>query len=126
MVKDMGVGSNILKYPTGWEAISGTVTATGISAGADGRKIIKAGAILGPDTSGTETIIKDRCAAKVVATNKAECVLLEDVDVTNGSVTAPLLTKGYIDLTKYASGEAPSATVIGYIRANNPMIVFVG
>ena len=125
MVKDMGTGHEILKYPTGWEAITGTVTDNGISADSTGRKIIKAGTILGPDVSG-KTIISDRCSAKMTESADAECVLLEDTDVTSGKSVAPLLVKGYIDLTKYESDDMPSTTEISNLRKNNPMIVFVG
>lgn len=125
MVKDMGTGHEILKFATGWEAITGTVTNTGVDAGSDGRKILKAGTILGPSTNG-KTILVDRDKAKVTSSSDAECVLLEDTDVTSGEAVAPLLTKGYIDLSKYAAGDAPSSTLMGYLKANNPMIVFVG
>ena len=63
------------------------VSASGVSADADGRKIVKAGSIL-------------NASGSVVNDGTAEGVLLYDVDVTNGDTNGALVVFGFIDGTK--------------------------
>lgn len=77
------------------------VTNTGVAAGSDGKKIIKAGTPVGGDTN----VLLNRQTALVV-TNlaadgaKAQGVLLHDVDVTAGATNATLVIFGYINPNK--------------------------
>ena len=63
------------------------VSATGITADEDGKKIVKAGSIL--DKNGA-----------IVNDGTAEGVLLYDVDVTHGDAPGALVVFGFIDGTK--------------------------
>lgn len=63
------------------------VSATGISADADGKKIVKAGSIL-------------NASGAIVNDGTAEGVLLYDVDVTYGDASGALVVFGFIDGTK--------------------------
>lgn len=74
------------------------VSATGISAGADGKKIVKAGSILSS-------------AGAIVNDGTAEGVLLTDVDVTYGDAPGALVVFGFIDGTKIPVREIDSAAL---------------
>lgn len=74
------------------------VSATGITADADGRKIVKAGSIL--DKNGA-----------IVNDGTAEGVLLYDVDVTYGDAQGALVVFGFIDGTKLPVSNLTSACV---------------
>lgn len=72
------------------------VSATGISADADGKKIVKAGSILST-------------AGAIVNDATAEGVLLWDVDVTYGDAAGSLVMFGFIDKTKLPVQPAEAA-----------------
>lgn len=63
------------------------VSATGVEADADGKKIVKAGSILSAE-------------GKIVNDGTAQGVLLYDVDVTYGDASGALVVFGFIDGTK--------------------------
>lgn len=80
------------------------VTNTGLTAGSDGKKIIKAGTPVGGATSA----LTDRKAV-LIATNdatngeKTQGVVVHDVDVTAGQTTATVAFMGVIDMAKMDS-----------------------
>ena len=75
--------------------ISCMVANTGVSAGDDGRKIIKAGSPVKGDLTARQT-------AFTLTTSEEDCagVLLHDADVTDGNANATLLIFGSVDLNK--------------------------
>lgn len=106
-----GNSKEILKYN---EFVSTPVTVTdvGVSANGSGKKIVKAGSIVGGKTNPTLTteggdVVEDKNTS--VKGEKAEGVLLYDVDVTNGPREGAMVISGFIDLAKIP--KAPDATV---------------
>lgn len=79
-------------------AVSCKLANTGISAGADGRKIMKAGTPLEGDLKARDT------AFKVAVKDKAACgILLHDVDVTANNANGTCLVFGFVDESKLDS-----------------------
>lgn len=93
-VTEFGNSKTILKFADHYVNKPYTVSATGVTADADGRKIVKAGTVL-PANDAT-----------------AEGVLFYDVDVTHGDAAGALLIHGFVDSTKLdvqPSAEAKAA-----------------
>lgn len=110
---------NILKYyGTGtWNAIPVMVDDVGVTAGADGKKIVPAGSIVGGTAN---PVLANRNEPVSVKTdNTAEGVLLYSVDVSSGPVGTAMITEGYIDLNKIPT--APTTAVVGAL----PNITFM-
>lgn len=104
---------SIVKFPDHYVNVDVTVSATGVTADADGKKIVPAGTILG--TSGANPILSDRTQTAKDVNNaddgaKAEGVLFTDVDVTYGDAPGAMLIHGFVDLNKIPA--APDATVV--------------
>ena len=88
------------------------VTNTGLTAGSDGKKIIKAGTPVGGATSALlnrQTVL----IATNDATNgaKTQGVVIHDVDVTAGQATATVAFMGVIDLNKMDTSFSLDTTV---------------
>lgn len=88
---------NILKFAN-FEAVAVTVDDAGISANAEGKKIVPAGTPVKGKTKAVlvnpnEPVIKDDTAT-------VEGILLYDVDVTYGKKEGSMLLFGFVDLTK--------------------------
>lgn len=71
---------------------------TGVTAGADGKKIVKAGTPAKVDPSNLQT------AATVITSNEnindANVIILHDVDVTNGNANATGLVMGIVNYNR--------------------------
>lgn len=82
---------------------------TGISAGEDGRKIIKAGSAVG----GTTSVLTNRQTAlqKTTTATQAQGVLLHDLDVTDGDANGTMLVFGFVDLNKIDTDAQPASDV---------------
>lgn len=96
---------NILIAPELAFSLGCKVSRTGVEAGSDGRKIIKAGTPLAGDFTARDTaftVAKDT-GASTPKTSDATCVLLHDVDVTSGNANATALIFGFIDVSKLDS-----------------------
>lgn len=95
----------ILKFPDHYVAMPVTVSNAGVTANAEGKKIVPAGTILGGGFIESETV-------HAVKTNAvgAEGVLFWDVDVTHGPAPAAAIIHGFIDLDKLP--EAPAAEAV--------------
>lgn len=91
----------ILKY-SDFTGVPVTFDDTGISADAEGKKIVKAGTIVGGG------FLKDRTKKALKSTEAvaAEGVVLYDVDVTHGPKGGSVVVEGYINLDKIP--EAPT------------------
>lgn len=104
-------------------AVNIKVSNTGVEANAAGKKIRKAGTVLGGALADPTT---GAVAASTAATDNsnnptpAEGILLYDVDVTDGAADGVLLVQGVVDQSKL------SGTVNAYNRGTMPGIVFVG
>lgn len=110
---EFGVNSDIRIAPEQGFTISCQVGDTGVVAGSDGRKILKAGTPVG----GATNVLENRDTKLVLTTGstdgaKAQGVILHDVDVSSGSNNATLVVAGVIDLLKLDSD------VVGYIDTN--------
>lgn len=92
----------ILKFPDHAVSLAVTVSDVGITANADGKKIVLAGTVIGGGFLSSLTIQ----AVKLNGTG-AEGVLLNDVDVTYGPAPGAALIHGFVKLD--ALPEAPVA-----------------
>ena len=101
-----GTEKTILIAPELAFTIPVQVTNTGITADADGKKIIKAGTPIG----GSTNVLENRNTVLVVANGStAQGVILHDVDVTAGQENAEMVVAGYVDLNKIAVADQPVA-----------------
>lgn len=77
---------------------------TGISAGSDGRKIIRAGTPISGDIEARNTAFTKATTSSdgepPVSTSNAVGILLHDVDVTNGNNNGVIVLFGFVDLEK--------------------------
>lgn len=85
-------------------ALSCKVANTGVSAGADGKKIIKAGTPLAGNMEARETAFTVGTDANAVG------IILHDVDVTDGTKNAQVCTFGFVDSGKLDSTVAAMFT----------------
>lgn len=79
-------------------AFSCMVANTGVSADADGKKIVKAGTPISGDLTARGTAFVK--ASTTEGVSNATGILLHDVDVTDGTKNAQVVVFGFIDLTK--------------------------
>lgn len=103
--KTSAVSTNQILFATTPQMSVGVVVAnTGITAGADGKKIIKAGTpIHGDLTARTTAFTKETTST---GTSNATAILLHDVDVTSGNANATALVFGFVDLNKLDTATA--------------------
>ena len=101
-----GTEKTILIAPELAFTIPVQVTNTGVTADADGKKIIKAGTPIG----GSTNVLENRNTVLVVANGStAQGVILHDVDVTAGQENATMVVAGYVELNKIAVADQPVA-----------------
>jgi len=117
---------NIIKFPDHYVALPVTVSNAGVVADGDGRKIVKAGTILGGGTlanPANSVTVKNSAGTtgQAGAAVDAEGVLLTDVDVTYGNAAGALLIHGFVDTTKLP--DAPHANAVIALAGR---IVFIG
>lgn len=93
------------------------IKATGVSAGTDGKKVVKAGTPLYGD-------IEKRDTGFTVSAESGNptCILLHDVDVTAGDENGTIVLAGCVDLLKL---DASVKTAVASAKANLPRIIFV-
>lgn len=115
-----GNKTEILKFPDHYVAVGVLVDDAGISANADGKKIVAAGTIVG-GTGGANAILINQVTKATkhntqgAATGAAgagvdaEGILMNDVDVTYGPAQGAMLIHGYVKID--ALPEAPVADV---------------
>lgn len=119
-VTNAETAKDILYLLDDYTAIAVNVSATGVTAGADGRKIVPAGTVIGG-------VLEDPTQAAVAAAGgsgegavAAEGVLYHDVDVTDGDALGTMIIRGVLDGTKLP------ANITAAQKATLPMIVVVG
>lgn len=107
---------DVLLNPDNAFQIGVQVGNTGVSADANGRKIIKAGTPVGGATS---VLVTRNTVLTVTNTStngaNAQGVLRHDVDVTNGNANATLIVRGEVDLSKCPTIEATAKTALTHI-----------
>lgn len=84
------------------------VSDSGVTAGADGRKIVKAGTPLTGNLTARTTAFTSAVTAS--GASNAVGVLLHDVDVTNGADNGTLLIFGFVNLDRIDSTTAALIT----------------
>jgi hypothetical protein len=101
-----GNRKNILKFVDHYVGLAITVSNAGVTANAEGKKIVPAGTILGGGviTDHTKLAVK---ATTTTGVSNAEGVLLHDTDVTLGPAPGSLIIHGFIDRNKIPT--APTA-----------------
>ena len=115
-----GVEKHILIANNSYMAtLPAIIKATGVTAGADGKKVVKAGTPLYGDIEKRDTgfTISGAQGASPVA------VLMHDVDVTAGDENGTLVLAGVVDLLKLESSVKTALT--SAIKAALPRIIFV-
>jgi hypothetical protein len=98
----------ILFYTDPQVSVGVLVSNTGITAGADGRKIVKAGTPLTGSLEARGTAFAK--ASTTEGVSNAVGVLLHDVDVTAGAENGTLLIFGFVDLNKVDTTTAALIT----------------
>lgn len=93
--KSFGNDKQILIAPELAFTIGCLVTNTGVSADAEGKKVLKAGTPVG----GADVLV-NRQSVLAKNTDAPQGVLLHDVDVTKGQANATLVVEGTIDIEK--------------------------
>lgn len=84
-----------------YAAVGVVVGNTGVTAGEDGRKILKAGTpIAGDLTARTTAFTQAVDSGSGTTTSNAVAVLVHDVDVTDGNANATALIFGFVDKNK--------------------------
>ncbi len=89
----------ILKFPDHYVNLAITVSDAGVTANAEGKKIVPAGTILGGGVLEDDTIDAVK-ATTTTGVSNAEGLLFNDTDVTYGPAPGALLIHGFVDLGK--------------------------
>lgn len=116
--------NDFLIAPENAEALSCRIGNTGVTAGGDGKKIIKAGTPLYVATG--KSIFTDR--DEVMTTSSASSAVLQgiarhDYDVTDGTVNGAVLYKGTVDLYKLDS--TVQTLITSTVTSGLPLITFI-
>ena len=119
-VQNAEPAKDILYLLDDYTAIAVNVSDEGVTAGADGKKIVPAGTVIGG-------VLEDPTQAAVAAEGgsgegavAAEGVLMHDVDVTDGEALGTMIIRGVLDGTKLP------ANITAAQKATMPMITVVG
>lgn len=98
-------------------SLSCMVENTGVSAGEDGRKVVKAGTPVSGNLQERDT------AFKVTGEEDTPVgIILHDVDVTKGTANSQVVIFGFVDISKL---EEDVATTVKSMEAKLPKITFV-
>lgn len=91
-----GNTKGILKFPDHYVNVAVTVSDEGVTANAEGKKIVPAGTIVGGG------FLADNTKEAVASTDviAAEGVLFNDIDVTHGPASGAVLIHGFVALDK--------------------------
>lgn len=110
-------GKSILVADSLAFSLGAVIGNTSVTAGADGRKIIKAGTPL------TGDILKRNTAFTVGTSANAVALLLHDVDVTDGNANGTILISGYVDYDKLDANV--QALITNEVAAKLTKITFI-
>lgn len=95
-------------------AVGAVISDSNVTAGSDGRKVIKAGTPLTGSLKARTTAFTKASAGSSSAASDAICILLHDVDVTDGSNNGTVLISGFVDLNKIDTTTA--ALITDYVE----------
>ena len=98
-------------------SLSCMVENTGVSAGEDGRKVVKAGTPVSGNLQERGTAFKVAGAGDTPVG-----IILHDVDVTKGTANSQVVIFGFVDISKL---EASVAATVKSMEAKLPKITFV-
>ena len=99
-------------------SLSCKVANTGVNAGEDGKKIVKAGTPLAGNIEARDT------AFTVAGSEATPCgILLHDVDVTEGTANAQVVIFGFVDSSKL--DESVTQMLSSAMQTKLPKITFV-
>ena len=105
----------ILMFTDPQVSVSVVVGNTGLTAGSDGKKVLKAGTPLAGDLTARNTAFKKATTTAggsgAASTSDAVGILLHDVDVTEDSNNGTLLIFGFVNLDKL---DETTAALIDY------------
>ena len=104
----LGAAKQVLGIVQGKVALSVIVNDAGITANANGKKIIPAGTPVGGDKS---TLADEQAVLSKVDSDKVQGILEHDVDVTSGQASGTLIIHGYINENRLPDGVSISETV---------------
>lgn len=110
---DFGNKKEILKFPDHYVNLAITVDDTGITANADGKKIVLAGTILGGGVLADESKLAVK-ATTADDVSDAEGVLFNDTDVTHGPASGALLIHGFVAIDKLPA--VPTAEEVAALK----------
>ena len=110
-------GKSILVADSLAFSLGAVIGNTSVTAGPDGRKIIKAG------TPVAGNILKRNTAFTKGSDADAVAILLHDVDVTEGNANGTILVSGYVDYDKLDTDV--QALVTNALVARLPKITFI-
>ena len=110
-------GKSILVADSLAFSLGAVIGNTSVTAGPDGRKIIKAG------TPVAGNILKRNTAFTKGSDADAVAILLHDVDVTEGNANGTILVSGYVDYDKLDTDV--QALVTNALVAKIPKITFI-
>lgn len=110
-------GKSILVADSLAFSLGAVIGNTSVTAGPDGRKIIKAG------TPVAGNILKRNTAFTKSSDADAVAILLHDVDVTEGNANGTILVSGYVDYDKLDTDV--QALVTNALVARLPKITFI-
>lgn len=115
---NVNTSKDIRLFPEVCVEIPCIVGNTGVIAGADGRKIIKAGTPVGSETN----VFENRQTVLSADGANAVGVLMHDADVTAGQANVSVLIDGYVDLLKL---DSDVVTAVNSAKATLTRIVFM-
>ena len=115
---NVNTSKDIRLFPEVCVEIPCIVGNTGVIAGADGRKVIKAGTPVGSETN----VFENRQTVLSADGANAVGVLMHDADVTAGQANVSVLIAGYVDLLKL---DDTVVVAVNAAKANLTRIVFM-
>lgn len=111
-VREIGNVTQILEDDKIWIAFSCQISDEGVTAGEDGRKIVRAGHPLSGE-------LTDRSTPFKVATTDAAGVLVNDVDVTDGPANGSVCVFGSVNLDRM------DETAAAALQAAKPPLIII-
>ena len=115
---NVNTSKDIRLFPEVCVEIPCIVGDTGVVAGTDGKKVIKAGTPVGSATN----VFENRQTVLSAGSSDAVGVLMHDADVTAGQANVSVLIDGYVDLLKL---DSEVVTAVNSAKATLTRIVFM-
>lgn len=110
---DIGVRNTIRSRLGPWQAATVTISSADLTADSEGKKLLKAGTLLGSATADS-TILGTSAKAKPANDATTEGLLFYDVDATHGDIEASMLYMGTVGLDRIPA--APSTAALAALK----------